>query len=66
MCITPDVAGTFTSHAPGRRRQHVFEFFATDADDNRKNENVEHEASGEDDKSTVRTRQNRKPKHERL
>ena len=28
MCITPDVAATFTSHAPGRRRQHVFEFFA--------------------------------------
>ena len=40
------VAATFTSHATGRSGQHVFEIFAMDADDNCKDENVEHEASG--------------------
>ena len=30
---TADVTATFTSHATGKRRQHVVEFFATDVDD---------------------------------
>ena len=38
--------------ATGRRGQHVFEIFAMDADNKCKNENVENEASGEDDEST--------------
>ena len=47
---TSDVAATFTSHAPRRRRQRVFELFAMDAVDSCKNR-MEHEASGEDDES---------------
>ena len=47
-----DVAAAFTPHATGRRGQHVFEIFSMDADDKCKNENVENEASGEDDEST--------------
>ena len=49
---TSDVAATFTSHATGRKGQHVFEIFAMDADDKCRNETVENEASSEDDEST--------------
>ena len=47
---TSDVTAKFTSHSTGWRGQHVFETFATDADDKCNNEKVENEASGEDDK----------------
>ena len=46
------MAATATSHATGRRRQHVVENSVMDADDNRNNANVENEASSEDDEST--------------
>ena len=47
-----DVAATFTSHATGRKGQHVFEIFPIGADDKCKMKNVENEASCEDDEST--------------
>ena len=64
---TPDVEATFTSHATGRRGQHVFDTIAMDADDNCKNESVENEASSEEDESTDEDpTESKKPKQERL
>ena len=51
--------------ATGRRGQHVFEIFAMDADNKCKNENVENEASGEDDESTDEDSTESKTRQER-